>query len=122
MKKPPFDKIVSILIGFGVAGLVLLVAVEVAGVAGGAAIVVALAVLGGPLGMLGGIAVLAVLLLISKGLAEYGFEKIFRAVLRGLKKKGLSKSDILVKIESYPISRSLKAKLKQHIDKHFDTL
>ena len=56
--KLPFDKLVSFLVGLGVPGLVLVVAVYVAGVAGGAAIVVALATLGGPLGMLGGIALL----------------------------------------------------------------
>jgi len=122
MKKPPFDKIVAVLVGLGVAGLVLLLAVEAAGVAGGAAIVVALATLGGPLGMLGGLGLLAVLLLVAKGLSEYGFEALFRAVLRGLKKKGLSKQEILDKIAAYRISRSLKAKLKDYVDRYYDEL
>src|SRR5437588_10369307 len=114
MKIPPLDKIVALLVGFGIPGLVLLVAVATAGVAGGAAVVVALAVLGGPLGMLGGIALLGVLLVISKALTEYGLEVILRRLLAGLKQKGHSKADILKTIDSYPISRGLKAKLREH--------
>jgi len=117
MKKPPLDKLVGILVGLGVPGLVLLVAVAAAGVTGGAAIVVALAALGGPFGMLGGIAVLGILVLISKGLAEYGFEVIFKQVLQGLKKKGMSKAEILAKIESYPISFEMKAKSRDYVEK-----
>ena len=122
MKTPPLDKIVAILVGFGIPGLVLLIAVATAGVAGGAAVVVALAVLGGPFGMLGGIGLLGVVLLISKALAEYGLERILRRVLAGLKQKGHSKAAILKAISSYPISRSLKAKLREHVEAHYDNL
>lgn len=118
--KLPFDKLVSFLVGLGVPGLVLVVAVYVAGVAGGAAIVVALATLGGPLGMLGGIALLGVLVLISKALAEYGFEALFRAVLRGLRNKGASKAEILRKIGDYQISSDLKAKLREYVNSLWD--
>ncbi|HLA81187.1 MAG TPA: hypothetical protein VJP78_06185 [Thermoleophilia bacterium] len=120
MKKPPLDKLVSILVALGVPGLVLLVAVAAAGVTGGAAIVVALATLGGPLGMLGGIALLALLVLISKALAEYGLEALFRRVLKGLKHKGMSKVEILGAIAAYPISRELKGKLRDSVERFFD--
>ncbi len=119
MKTPPLDKVVSIIVGFGIPGLILLVAVITAGVAGGAAIVVALATLGGPLGMLGGIALLGVLLLISKALTEYGAEVLLRRVIAGLKQKGNSKPDMLKVIDSYPISRSLKAKLREYVEQHY---
>lgn len=112
--KMPFDWIVEKIVALGVPGLVLLVAVTVSGYAGGAAIVSALASLGGPVGMIGGIGLLLLLVLISHGLAKYGFEKIFKGVVQKLRdKKGLSKKEILDKIESYPITKSLKLTLKE---------
>ncbi|MEH1982684.1 MAG: hypothetical protein V7L27_26045 [Nostoc sp.] len=98
------DKLVDKIAALGVPGLVLLVAMAVTGWAGAAAITAALALLGGPLGMLGGIAVLVLLALISQGLAEYGFEAIFKSTVEQLRTQGKSKSDIEREIESYPIS------------------
>jgi hypothetical protein len=106
------DKIVDKIVALGVPGLVLLLAMATTGYVGAAALTAALATMGGPFGMLGGIAVLGLLVLISKGLANYGFEAIYTQVLKGLReKKGLSKKDITDKINSYPISRSMKRKL-----------
>jgi hypothetical protein len=93
------DKVVSKIAGLGVPGLVLLVAIAVSGLAGGAAIVAALAMLGGPLGMLGGIAALGILVLISNGLTKYGFDRIFQAVVKKLIEKGETKKSILEKID-----------------------
>ena len=118
--KLPFDKLVSFLVGLGIPALVLIAAVSAAGAAGGAAIVVALAALGGPLGMLGGIALLGVMVLISKALTEYGFEALFRAVLRGLRDKGATKEEILTKLDTYKISSELKAKLREYVNKLWD--
>lgn len=95
------DKIVDKIAALGVPGLVLVVAMAATGWAGAAAITAALAALGGPLGMLGGIAVLIVLGLISKGLAEYGFEALFKAVVEKLRKQGISNEEIKKKVESY---------------------
>ena len=120
LMKLPFDKIVSFLVGIGIPALVLIVAVYTAGVVGGAALVVALATLGGPLGMLGGIALLGVLVLISKALAEYGFEALFRAVLRGLRNKGATKEEILAKIDTYKISSELRSKLREYVNTLWD--
>lgn len=106
------DKLIDKIVALGVPGLVLLVAMSTTGYAGAVALTAALATLGGPVGMLGGIAVLGVLALISRGLAEYGFEVIYTRVLKDLKqKKGLSESDIKDKINSYPISKGMKLKL-----------
>jgi len=70
------------------------------GFAGAAVITAALAILGGPFGMLGGIGFLLVLGLMSPWLAKYGREMYF---------KGKDNR----KIESYPISNSLKKKIKR---------
>lgn len=107
------DKIIEKIVALGVPGLVLVFAVSSMGVAGAAATVGALAFLGGPFGMLGGIATLGVLTLISQGIAQYGLEAIAQGTVRRLQEKGLTKSAIRAKIESYPISRSLKEKALQ---------
>ena len=52
------DKLVNKIVALGVPGLVLLIAMHLTGFAGAAALTAALASLGGPLGMLGGLAVL----------------------------------------------------------------
>ncbi len=109
------DQIVDKIAALGVPGLVLLVAMAVTGWAGAAAITAALAMLGGPFGMIGGIAVLGLLGLISKGLAEYGFEQIFQAVVDELHKKGKSKLDIEKEVDSYPISKDLKLKINDYL-------
>lgn len=118
--KFPFDKLIARLVGLGVPGLVLVVAVASSGLAGGAAIVAALAFLGGPFGMMGGVLLLGLLLLVAQALAEYGFEAVFLHVLRGLKGKGFSKADILRKLDSYPISLELKLKLGLYVEKFWD--
>ena len=90
------------------------------GLAGGAAIVAALAFLGGPFGMMGGIVLLGLLVLISHAVAEFGVEAIFKRVLQGLKEKGMTKEEIRKKIDGYPIASDLKLKLKEYLDRFFD--
>ena len=108
------EKLVSKLAALGVPGLVLLIAVSTSGLAGGAAVVAALAALG-PGGMIGGIVTLGVIGLIVHGLAEYGVEALSCAVIRELLKKGETKESILEKISKYPISKSLKRRLKEEV-------
>ena len=88
------EKIVSKIAALGVPGVVLLVAVSTTGYAGGAAIITALAALG-PGGIIGGIATLGVIGLITQGITEYGMEAIFCAVVKELLKQGESKGSIL---------------------------
>ncbi|MCU0548135.1 MAG: hypothetical protein MUC48_02190 [Leptolyngbya sp. Prado105] len=109
------DQLVDKIAALGVPGLVLVVAMAVTGWAGAAALTAALAFLGDPFGMLGGIAVLGILGLISKGLSDYGFEAIFKATVDELRRKGKSKVDIEREVESYPISRELKLKIKDYL-------
>ena len=110
------DKIVSKIAGLGVPGLVLVIAISTSGLAGGAAIVVALSTLGGPFGMVGGLALLGMLVLISNALAKFGFERVFEGTLKKLREKGMSKSEILQKVDRYPISRELKLKLRDAVE------
>jgi uncharacterized membrane protein len=110
------DKVIDKIAALGVPGLVLLVAISLTGLAGGAAIVAALAMLGGPFGMLGGIAVLGILTLISKAIADYGVAAIFKGVVSRLNAQGISKGEIRSRVNSYPISKSLKRTLFEHLD------
>ena len=109
------DKIISKIIALGIPGLVLLMVVASGGLAGGAALVAALAVLGGPLGMAGGIVALGLLVLIANAISEYGFEALYERTVAGLRAKGVSDADILRAIDKYPISRALKLSLKETV-------
>ena len=109
------EKIVSKIVALGVPGLVLFIAISATGLTGAAAITSALAALG-PFGMYGGMATLGVIGLISQGIAEFGFDAIFTAVVKELYKKGESKDSILKKITKYPVSKSLKRKLREELE------
>ncbi len=109
------DKIVSKVAALGVPGLILILAISATGLAGGAAITAALAALG-PGGMVGGIATLGVIGLISEGIAKYGVDAIFSAVVKELYKRGETKESILNKIQRYPVSKDLKRKLTELIE------
>jgi hypothetical protein len=110
------DKIVAKIAALGVPGLVLVIAISATGLAGGAAITAALAALG-PGGMIGGIATLGVLGLISEGIAKYGMDAIFSAVVIELYKRGETKESILNKIQKYPVSKDLKRRLRESLEK-----
>lgn len=110
------DKIVAKIAALGVPGLVLVIAIGATGLAGGAAITTALAALG-PGGMIGGIATLGVLGLISEGIAKYGMDAIFSAVVIELYKRGETKESILNKIQKYPVSKDLKRRLRESLEK-----
>ena len=108
------DKLVQKIAALGIPGLILLTAMAATGYVGAAALTAALAALG-PGGMLGGILTLGVAALISEGLAKYGFEAIFTAVVKELYKRGETKQTILEKINKYPISKELKEKLRNQL-------
>lgn len=110
------EKLIANLSALGVPGLVLVIAVHASGLAGGAAIVAALAALG-PGGMIGGIITLGLLGLLAHELAEHGVDAIFSAVLKSLLEKGESKESILRKVNKYPISQKLKCKLRDQLFK-----
>lgn len=110
------DKIVSKIAALGVPGLVLTVAIGVTGLAGGAAITTALAAIG-PGGMIGGLVTLGVIGLISEGISKYGVDAIFSAVVKELYRRGETKEQLKQKIKRYPISKDLKRKLNEYIER-----
>ena len=110
------DKMVAKIAALGIPGLVLITAIGATGLAGGAAITAALAALG-PGGMIGGIATLGAMGVIAEAIAEFGIDAIFSAVVKELYKRGETKDSILMKIQKYPVSKSLKLKLKESIEK-----
>lgn len=110
------EKIVSKIAALGVPGLVLVVAIHISGYAGAAAIIAALSSIG-PGGIIGGILTLGLIGIIVHGLTEYGLEAILCAVIKELVKNGESKESIIAKVNSYPISKSLKCRLKDEVEK-----
>lgn len=110
------EKIVSKIAALGVPGLVLLMAISATGLSGAAAITSALAALG-PFGMIGGITTLGVISLLSQETVEVSVDIIFTTVVKELYKKGENKKSILDKINKYPVSKSLKRKLREELDK-----
>lgn len=111
------EKIISKIAALGIPGLILVTAIGATGLSGAAALTAALAALG-PGGMIGGIALLGVAGLAAQGITEYGFDAIFSAVVKELYLRGESKETILKKIDKYPVSKSLKRKLKENLEKY----
>lgn len=68
------DEVVKKVAALGLPGVILVITMATTGFAGAAAITTALATLGGPAGMLGGIAVLGITGLIADTLTKYGLE------------------------------------------------
>ena len=110
------EKIISKIAALGIPGLILVVAMTATGLSGAAAFTAALAALG-PGGMIGGLVLLGVAGLVAQGLTEFGFDAIFTGVVKELYKKGETKETIMSKIEDYPVSKALKRKLKEELDK-----
>jgi hypothetical protein len=114
-----FQRVVEGLVALGVPGLVLLIAVATSGFAGAAALTTALAALGGPFGMVGGIGVLLLLTLVSKALTRYGLPKLTQAVIRGLMARGESSASIREKFESLPkwvMSTPLRTRIEEALN------
>ena len=106
------DKAAEIIAGLGTPGLVLIIMLAASPSVGGPAIAASLAALG-PFGMLGGIAMLGVLEIISRALAEFGVDNFFHRVLAKLIERGETCEGILEKIDEYPISIELKQNLER---------
>ena len=110
------EKIISKLSGLGVVGLVLAVVLSTSGFAGAAALTSSLALLGGPFGMLGGIAFLGILLIVGTEISKYEIEKIAEGIIKKLIAEGKSKEEIIKEINEFPIiSKDLKIKLIYYV-------
>lgn len=106
------DKIVQKLAALGIPGLIVLAVAATTELVGGAAILVALSTMGGPLGIMGGIAVVALLALTIDAVSEWGFEAIALAVVKKLVENGTSREEIRRTVKDYFfLSKSLKRKI-----------
>ncbi|MCL1472425.1 hypothetical protein [Argonema antarcticum] len=74
------DEVIKKVAALGLPGVVLVIAMATTGLTGAAAITAALAILGGPAGMLGGIAVLGLTALIADALAKLSLEDFLTAI------------------------------------------
>ncbi len=103
------DKVVEKIVSIGVPGIMLMVAISMTGLYGAAAITAALALLG-PGGMIGGVVTLLVAGAIASAISEYGFDALFRAVIKKMYRNGETKESIRAKIKKGPWSKKLKTK------------
>ena len=110
------DKIVNKIVGIGVPGIMLMVAISLSSYAGAAAISSALVLLG-PGGMVGGVITLVFAGAVASAITEFGFDALFKAVVQKLYAKGETKESIKRKIEKGPWSAKLKAKAISDLDK-----
>ena len=110
------DQLIKKIAALGVPGFVFMVAIELTGLAGAAALTAALAAIG-PGGIVGGVMTLCVLSVVADGIAEYGFDAIAKGVLKELYCKGESKETNKEKISKSPVSSKLKSNLCDVVDK-----
>ncbi|GAB4178336.1 MAG: hypothetical protein Fur005_40590 [Roseiflexaceae bacterium] len=82
------------------------------GLAGGAVITTALAMLGGPVGMVGGLLALGTLSTIASVVAKYGIDAILVATFTARQESGITNEQIHTDIDQLWISDELKLKLK----------
>ena len=112
------DKLIQSIVALGVPGFVLLVVISIKGLVGAAALTSALAFLGGPFGMIGGLFSLGLIGLIARGVAQYGVENIAKGVVEGLLAKK-SKQEVIMEITNFPlISKGIKRVLLEHVEKY----
>ncbi|MDQ2098867.1 MAG: hypothetical protein QQW96_14605 [Tychonema bourrellyi B0820] len=107
------DEFVRKAAALGLPAIMLLIVMATTGLAGAAAITTALATLGGPAGMLGGIALLGIIGLATEMLSKYGLEALLIAIYRQRIQNGESRLNIRKEIRKLPISRELRRRLDE---------
>ncbi|BAY50330.1 hypothetical protein SAMD00079811_79590 (plasmid) [Scytonema sp. HK-05] len=107
------DEIVKKLAGLGLPGVILVVLTATAG-GSSAAVAAALTAWGGPFGIVGGIALLGLIGVVTDAIAGYGLEAILKAIYTERSKTEAVRF-LLKEIQDLPISDELKLKLKNHL-------
>ncbi|MEK0177945.1 hypothetical protein [Microcoleus anatoxicus] len=107
------DKLVGKAAALGLPAIILLIVMATTGLAGAAAITAALATLGGPAGMLGGIALLGIIGLATETLSKYGLEAVLIGIYRQRLQNGESRSRLCGEIRNLPISGEMKRRLDE---------
>ncbi|MEG4319880.1 MULTISPECIES: hypothetical protein [unclassified Microcoleus] len=109
------DEFVRKAAALGLPAIMLVIVMATTGLAGAAAITTALAALGGPAGMLGGIALLGIIGLATETLSKYGLEAVLIGIYRQRLQNGDSKSSLCKEIRNLPISKELKRTLEEEL-------
>ncbi|MEH2393607.1 MAG: GTPase [Nostoc sp.] len=113
------DEVIRKVVAMGLPGVILVIVMATTGLTGGAAIVSALAFLGGPAGMLGGIAVLGFTGVLGDLLTKIGLE-LFLMRIYEERTKTESVENLCREIDGLPlINKELKDKVKRIIEKKF---
>lgn len=108
------DEVVKKLASLGLPGVTLVIIIATTGLEGNVVVPIVLATLGGPFGMIGGLAVLGIVSWVGEYLAEYGTEALLTAVYTE-RRKNEALGGILREINSLAISDELKTKLKNNV-------
>ena len=120
-RRVDIEMLVAALAELGCPGPVLLAAMQTGGLAGAAALLDGLAAPGGPLGMRERFPLSLLLAYSAKGIAEWGFEPVYRGVIARMQANGRTQGEILGTIARYPISSARKAKLQAFIRATWDS-
>lgn len=112
------DEIGRKMASLGAPALAFAVAAGVAssmGLAGGAVVTTALALLGGPVGMVGGLVALGITTIIADAVLKYGIDEVLYATFKAKQEEGVSQEAIVSEIEGLWISTELRLKLRQRL-------
>ncbi|MEH2052806.1 hypothetical protein [Nostoc sp.] len=107
------DEIVKKLAGLGLPGVILVILAVTSG-GSSAAVAATLTALGGPFGILGGIALLGLITVVGDAVAGSGLEAIVKAIYKERSKTEYVQF-LLQEIKGLPITEELKLKLKNEL-------
>jgi small GTP-binding protein len=110
------DEVIRKVAALGFPAVILTVVMATTGLTGAAAITTALAILGGPFGMVAGIGALAISPLLIDLIGKFGIELVLMRVYETRSEKE-SIEKLCQEIDNLPISNELKQKVKTVIDK-----
>ena len=105
------DEVIRKVAALGLPGVLLAIAIATSGFAGGAALTTALAALGGPFGMFGGIALLGIGGLVADAVAKVGIDNVLVGVYCERRQKE-PHEQLLKEISNLPVSQDLKNTLR----------
>ncbi|NEQ41873.1 MAG: hypothetical protein F6K40_39115 [Okeania sp. SIO3I5] len=106
------DEVVKKVSSLGLPGVILTIvmATSTGGIGGTYSLIAAIAILGGPFGMVGGLTVLGLMTIVGETIAEYGIEAILVKIYSE-RSKAESVKALLKEVRDLPISDDLKLKL-----------
>ena len=109
------DEFVRKAAALGLPAIILVIVMGTTGFAGAAAITAALAFLGGPAGMLGGIAMLGIMGLATEMLSKHGLEAVLVGIYKQRIQDGTLLPVICKEIRDLPLSDELKNVLRKEL-------